>query len=222
MADIINLPAAHALAGTWVNSDWDTEFTVQPSATGAVVIGRDTMHGEGFVISDVSWDGSVLRFTSMLPSTGYKAGHAFYSPPANGRLQHEVSFFETWVRKDSAEANDEKSLPLHPNSTLEPLVWLQHWYASQCDGDWEHEFGVKIDTLDNPGWCLDIDLTGTELEHEPFTAQEYQLNEDFNWWVCRVEDGKFKGRCSIENLITIIGVFRSWVERCGSPGRERL
>jgi hypothetical protein len=223
MADIIKLSAAHSLAGTWIEADGDShaEFTVQPSATGVIVTGRETLHGEGFAISDVTWDGSVLRFWSVLPSTGYRAGHALRAPPENGRLHHEVSFVETWVRKASIHPGVESSLPLHPTSTTEPLVWLQHWYASQCDGDWEHQFGVKIDTLDNPGWKLDVDLAGTELEHVPFTQQEFQLSEDFNWWVCKVEDGKFKGRCSIENLITVIGVFRSWVERCGSSGRDR-
>ena len=29
---------------------------------------------------------------------------------------------------------------------------LQKWYKSQCNGDWEHSFGIKIETLDNPGW----------------------------------------------------------------------
>ncbi|MFE2849501.1 Imm53 family immunity protein, partial [Streptomyces scopuliridis] len=38
-------------------------------------------------------------------------------------------------------------------SDSEPLLdWLQNWYTQQCDGDWEHEWGVKIATLDNPGW----------------------------------------------------------------------
>jgi hypothetical protein len=32
------------------------------------------------------------------------------------------------------------------------LTWLQAWYAEQCDGDWEHQFGVSVETLDNPGW----------------------------------------------------------------------
>jgi len=25
---------------------------------------------------------------------------------------------------------------------------LQDWYLAQCNGDWEHEFGIKIDTLE--------------------------------------------------------------------------
>ena len=42
--------------------------------------------------------------------------------------------------------------------------WLQNWFKSQCDGDWEHEYGVKIETVDNPGWYVVINLTGTECE----------------------------------------------------------
>ena len=30
------------------------------------------------------------------------------------------------------------------------LAWLQAWYATQCDGDWEHANGVSIESLDNP------------------------------------------------------------------------
>lgn len=44
------------------------------------------------------------------------------------------------------------------------LNWLQAWYADQCNEDWEHEWGVKIETLDNPGWSVSIDLEETDLE----------------------------------------------------------
>ncbi|MET9563851.1 Imm53 family immunity protein [Streptomyces tauricus] len=33
---------------------------------------------------------------------------------------------------------------------------MQNWYAQQCDGDWEHEWGVEIAMLDNPGWNVSI------------------------------------------------------------------
>ncbi|MFF8599988.1 Imm53 family immunity protein [Streptomyces sp. NPDC015232] len=29
---------------------------------------------------------------------------------------------------------------------------MQHWYASQCDGEWEHEWGGTIGTLDD--WLM--------------------------------------------------------------------
>jgi hypothetical protein len=43
------------------------------------------------------------------------------------------------------------------------LARLRAWYSARCDGNWEHEHGVKIDTLDNPGWSVVIDLEGTDL-----------------------------------------------------------
>ena len=30
------------------------------------------------------------------------------------------------------------------------LTWLQAWYMSNCNGDWEHGYGVSVRTLDNP------------------------------------------------------------------------
>ena len=48
------------------------------------------------------------------------------------------------------------------------LERLQDWYLAQCDEDWEHSYGVKIDTLDNPGWLIDVDLKDTSLEFRPF------------------------------------------------------
>ena len=46
---------------------------------------------------------------------------------------------------------------------MDILCWLQNWYHSNCDGGWEHLYGVKIDTLDNPGWSVAIDLEDTEI-----------------------------------------------------------
>lgn len=37
--------------------------------------------------------------------------------------------------------------------------WLQEWTKSQVDGDWEHEQGVSISMLDNPGWILRVDIS---------------------------------------------------------------
>lgn len=45
------------------------------------------------------------------------------------------------------------------------LYLLQRWYLGQCNDEWEHSFGVAIETLDNPGWSLRIELEETSLEH---------------------------------------------------------
>jgi hypothetical protein len=30
-----------------------------------------------------------------------------------------------------------------PPAALSNIAWIQRWYASQCDGDWEHSWGLK-------------------------------------------------------------------------------
>ncbi|WP_143316933.1 Imm53 family immunity protein [Clostridium sp. HBUAS56017] len=54
---------------------------------------------------------------------------------------------------------------------------LQDWYNRNCNGDWEHSYGVNIGTLDNPGWTVDIDLIGTSLENEKFNKVKKYINE---------------------------------------------
>ena len=39
------------------------------------------------------------------------------------------------------------------------IQWLQGWTKSQIDGDWEHELGISISMLDNPGWILSADVS---------------------------------------------------------------
>ena len=86
---------------------------------------------------------------------------------------------------------------------------LQHWYESQCDGDWEHTYGIKIGTLDNPGWSLDIELTDTELEQRPFASLR-NLEHERDWMICEVVDGKFRGRGGPTMLRPILRTFLDW------------
>ena len=97
---------------------------------------------------------------------------------------------------------------MHYSNTL--LVWLQDWYISDCNGDWEHTYGIKIDTLDNPGWSVEIDLAGTSLEDELMDETSLERGEH-DWFVCKVAAYKFKGFGGPQNLTDIIQVFKAWV-----------
>lgn len=98
---------------------------------------------------------------------------------------------------------------------MELLCWLQDWYMSMCDGGWEHYFGVRIETLDNPGWQVEIDLTDTPLENKNFSEfrnQNYESDDD--WIICFVEDGKFKGAGDPHKLPRILEIFKNLAENC--------
>jgi len=60
---------------------------------------------------------------------------------------------------------------------MEITAWLQQWYLQQCDGDWEHGYGLHIGTLDNPGWTVDVNLAGTRYSElqGPEIKENYEL-----------------------------------------------
>ncbi|GIF05500.1 immunity 53 family protein [Actinoplanes siamensis] len=101
----------------------------------------------------------------------------------------------------------------------DPLTWLQAWYATQCDGSWEHDYGVSIDTLDNPGWSLLLDLRGTSLEGHDFPKYEVRRGEH-DWLVARVVEGRFEAACGPLNLGEAIHEFRSWAAGRAGTGRR--
>ena len=90
------------------------------------------------------------------------------------------------------------------------LEKLQAWYLSQCNDDWEHQFGIKVDTLDNPGWKLEIDIEGTELEGKEFEEFQSDYESETNWIHCQVKDKKFTGASGPLMLENMIAIFLNW------------
>ncbi len=91
------------------------------------------------------------------------------------------------------------------------LEWLCDWFDKQCDGDWEHEFGIAIGTLDNPGWSLRIDLTNTSMADAPLAPLAV---EDGDRWMRLWKDASpaiFHGACSPTMLPETLARYREWV-----------
>jgi hypothetical protein len=94
----------------------------------------------------------------------------------------------------------------------EALTRLENWYSHHCDGTWEHQHGIRIETLDNPGWRLEIDLKGTPLilVHYADLGVERSATD---WVKCRVQDGKFEGFGGPGNLSELLEAFLKWAEQ---------
>ena len=94
---------------------------------------------------------------------------------------------------------------------MQNLEWLSHWFKKHCNGNWEASHKIEIDTLDNPGWFLTVDIKNTDLENKPFE----KINIDrsaHDWLCCFTEEGKFMGPCGPSNLPEVLQIFRNWVE----------
>lgn len=86
---------------------------------------------------------------------------------------------------------------------------IESWYSNQCDGDWEHIFGIKIENIDNPGWKISIPLERTSCEEKFFHELKVNRSET-NWLHCLKQDNKFIGYGGIRNLNEIISIFLEW------------
>jgi Immunity protein 53 len=89
------------------------------------------------------------------------------------------------------------------------IAWIQNWYFNNCNGDWEHTFGIKINTLDNPGWCISIDLEETPMENINFQTIDLERTEN-DWIMCKVNQKKFEIACGSLNLLEALNIFRDW------------
>jgi hypothetical protein len=92
---------------------------------------------------------------------------------------------------------------------------LQEWYISNCNGEWEHHHGISIESCDNPGWWVKIDLTGTELLNKQFESVirgdvHGNLDPQPPWLHCYIEGGKWNGSGDATTLAEILEIFLKW------------
>jgi hypothetical protein len=92
------------------------------------------------------------------------------------------------------------------------LERLEKWYSSHCNGDWEHQCGVRINTLDNPGWRMQINLRGTKAETEIFNRMKLDRTKD-DWLNCWTENQWFNAACGPSNLSEVIEIFCEWFDK---------
>lgn len=91
------------------------------------------------------------------------------------------------------------------------IARLQQWYADQCDRHWEHAYGIKLVTLDNPGWSITISLEGTTLEGKTFEKVSIERART-DWLSCRVEKEQFLADGGPANLEEMLLIFLDWAQ----------
>jgi hypothetical protein len=86
------------------------------------------------------------------------------------------------------------------------ILALQNWYASQCNGIWEHSFGVEISNIDNPGWKVKI--TGTSAKK---TININSERDEFDWIVVKGGEAEFIGYGGLKNLQELFVLAADWL-----------
>ena len=100
------------------------------------------------------------------------------------------------------------------------LERLERWYAAQCNGDWEHTYGITIETLDNPGWNFKVELRDSYLSGRIFKEiRELQSSDHREFFHCSVKDDAFTGACPPNRLREVISIF---LHRAEPPPAEQV
>lgn len=103
------------------------------------------------------------------------------------------------------------------SSEADPLERLMGWYRSRCDGEWEHQHGVRIGTIDNPGWSLDVDIAETPQAGRSVSRRLVERSAG-DWVFVEVKDDVFRARGGPGNLAELITLFAAFVEDRPLPG----
>lgn len=95
---------------------------------------------------------------------------------------------------------------------MEIIKWLEDWYNRQCDGDWEHDHGIRIENLDNPGWTIHINLKDTELEYLKLRVDDTERSEE-DWFHYRIENGEYFAGGDPNKLLFLLEKFKEIAEK---------
>ncbi|MEZ4755488.1 MAG: immunity 53 family protein [Flavobacteriales bacterium] len=91
------------------------------------------------------------------------------------------------------------------------LDWLSNWYQQWCNGEWEHDYGIVITTLDNPGWNVTIELIDTGLTLPDEEWKLFELSEN-DWYGYKVENNTFIASGDPLKLEFIIQLFKDKID----------
>jgi len=94
---------------------------------------------------------------------------------------------------------------------MDLINWLEGWYESNCDGSWEHLYGISIDTIDNPGWHLKVNILDTLYENVTFDDITIERTEH-DWMFCRKIDGNIDCAGGPRNLNEMLEIIKKWME----------
>lgn len=91
------------------------------------------------------------------------------------------------------------------------LQWLENWYKTQCNEDWEHQYGIKIESLDNPGWWITIDLKDTCFENIKINSESIE-NDENDWYFFHYKDKKYEASGDPKKLEFLLIKFKEIIE----------
>ena len=97
------------------------------------------------------------------------------------------------------------------------LEFLDHWFASQSNGDWEHGEGVHLVTADSPGWILMVFIEGSDL-HGEIEERRTFWDSDTDFLQSSSDGLVYRVSCGVGRLPEALRRFREFAEARSPAG----
>lgn len=93
---------------------------------------------------------------------------------------------------------------------MNSIETIASWYKKNVRQDEPNTLIINIESLDNPGWWVTINLKGTDFEKETFSKIENEKTQN-DWIKLFVRTSKFEGFGDPFKLDTILKCFGTWI-----------
>jgi hypothetical protein len=96
---------------------------------------------------------------------------------------------------------------------MEILQWIQDWFKTNCDGEWEKGDAIQITNIDSPaGWDVEIDISKTSIANLDI---KWVLNENGkqDWYGVKIQNQRFRAAGDATKLAFLLGLFREMIEK---------
>ena len=190
---------------TLCNGLWEDLYEVKLETT--------SDHGWGLSVDIADTELEEIKFTEIKAEDDntnwihcYVQGKVFHGYCSSSRMFEMIKIFRKWGEQYCIFTPVESP----PGNSIEMLSWLNEWYVSQSHIPTLNKTLIKINTLENPGWNLKIDLKSIGLKlSDSIVHQMDRTKED--WYHCFIKDGIFYAPCGPFNLGEVIGIFRELI-----------
>ena len=68
-------------------------------------------------------------------------------------------------------------MPMNRAQEMTSLAIIDEWFRGKCNGIWEHRSGFTLESTDNPGWLVTIDMDRIRLESVPGWREGAEAHE---------------------------------------------
>ena len=125
-------------------------------------------------------------------------------------LLHRLVLRNGSYQDDTEIVNQPRIFGSEARETSDAFDRFQQWYAAQCQKGKSEAPAISMTSLDNPGWSLNIELTGTELAGGKMEPIDFD-NGDYDWLICNIyrknDEVSFSGVGDPSKLVVMLDQF---------------